>query len=105
MPPTPDRARSTALLVVAWPIAEGDIAGLCERLQAIITARAASVVICDVQALPASCRTIEALARLQLTARRADATIHLQRVSPALRELIDFAGLADVLPTTTAAIS
>lgn len=100
-PPPSDPARCTGLLVVAWPIAEG-IGGLCERLQHVITTSGADVVVCDGQALPANCRAIEALARLQLTARRAHSAIHLQRPSPALQELLELAGLADVIPTTTA---
>ena len=104
MPQTPpsDPARGTGPLVVAWPIAEGGIGELCERLQHVITTSGADVVVCDGQALPANCRAIEALARLQLTARRANRTIHLQRPSPALQELLDLAGLAEVIPTTTA---
>lgn len=101
-PPPPDAARSTGLLVVAWPIPEGDIAGLCERLQRVITTSDGGLVVCDVRALPANCRAIEVLARLQLSARRANRTIHLQRASPALQELLELAGLADVIPTTTA---
>ena len=101
-PPPPDPARSTGLLVVAWPIGDGDIAGLCARLRRVITTSDADVVFCDVQDLPPSCRAIEALARLALTARRANRTIRLQRASPALQELLDLAGLADVIPTTPA---
>lgn len=101
-PPRPDPAPSTRLLVVARPIADGDIAGLCERLQRVIATSDVDVVVCDVRALPATCRAIEAVARLQLTARRANRTIRLQRASPALQELLDLAGLADVIPTTTA---
>ena len=97
--PPPDPARGSGLLVVAWPIADGDIAGLCERLRRVITASGAEVVACDVGDLPANCRALEALARLQLTARRANRTIRLQRASPALQELLDLAGLADVIPT------
>jgi hypothetical protein len=40
---------------------------------------------------------LEALARLQLAARRLGATIHLRNASPALADLIELAGLADVL--------
>ena len=39
------------------------------------------------------------LARLQLTARRHNRVIRLQRASTELEQLLDFAGLADVVPT------
>ena len=41
--------------------------------------------------------TIDALARLQLAARRLGLDVRLRDVSPELCELIDFVGLADVL--------
>lgn len=88
---------------MAWPIADGAIAVLCERLQRVMTASGAEVVVCDVADLPPSCRALEVLARLALTAHRANRTIRLQRASPALQELLDFTGLAGVIPATTAA--
>lgn len=96
--PPPDRERSTGLLVVGGPVAgSDDVRRLCEQLQAVIAAAAAGVVVCDVSALPASVRTIEALARLQLTARRLQRRIRLQRPSRELEQLLEFAGLADVV--------
>jgi ABC-type transporter Mla MlaB component len=42
--------------------------------------------------------TIDALARLQLAARRHDCRVRLRNASDELRELIAFMGLCDVLP-------
>jgi hypothetical protein len=57
-----------------------------------------TVVGCDVSRITVADRhALEALARLQLAARRLGATIHLRNASPALADLIEFAGLADVL--------
>ena len=42
---------------------------------------------------------LETLARLQLTARRFGTSIVLQHASPALVDLLTFAGLSEVLPT------
>jgi hypothetical protein len=86
------------LLVITGPIAGDDVAALCERLKAVISASDADVVICDVGALPANARALEALARLQLTARRLQRRIRLQRASAELAQLLHFAGLADVVP-------
>ena len=80
-----------------------DVRALCEQLTALITTNPVSTVVCDVHALPADGRAIEALARLQLTARRAQRRIRLQRAAPELVELLDFAGLAEVVRTPASA--
>ena len=86
----------TGLLVIAGPIAGAeDVRRLCDQLQGVIRTSDARIVVCDVSALPATARTIEALARLQLTARRLQRRIHLQRASREL--LLDFVGLAGVV--------
>src|SRR4051812_34674793 len=97
VPPASPPEPSTGLLVVAAPIRDGDVAVLCERLRTVLATSDAEVVVCDVGALPANVRTIEALARLQLTARRLGRRIRLQRASPELEQLLAFAGLADVV--------
>ena len=56
------------------------------------------VIACDARAIAVpSPPELDALVRLQLTARRLGATIELHNVSPALADLIAVAGLADVL--------
>jgi hypothetical protein len=86
-----------AVLVIAAPIADGDVAGLCERLRAVAQASAGEVVVCDVRALSADARTVDALARLQLAARRLGCRIHLHRASRELDALLSFLGLAEVV--------
>jgi hypothetical protein len=90
---------TTGLFVIAGPIGDGDAPRLCERLRLIINSSDGELIVCDVGALPANARTIEALARLQLTARRHGRRIRLQRASRELEQLIEFVGLADVLET------
>jgi hypothetical protein len=94
-PSAPRPEPTTGLLAIPAPI--GDVPGLCERLRAVIGACDAEVVVCDVGALPADARTMEALARLQLTARRLGRRIRVQRASRELEQLLAFAGLTDVL--------
>jgi ABC-type transporter Mla MlaB component len=53
---------------------------------------------CDVRGVEADAVTVNALAGLQLAARRHGCRIHLRHASTALVELIDFMGLSDVLP-------
>ena len=61
-----------------------------------MSARAPTIV-CDVSSLAADAATVDALARLQLTARRCGHELALARVSEELDKLLAFAGLAAVL--------
>ena len=88
---------ATALLVIRAPIGDGDAARLCERLSALAHGSDAEVIVCDVSALTADARSIDALARLQLTARRLGRRIRLHRASRELDELLAFLGLDDVV--------
>jgi STAS domain len=56
-----------------------------------------ATIVCDVRDAAASLRTLAALARLQLAARRVGGEIRLRRASPELRELLDVTGLGEVL--------
>lgn len=80
------------------PIARADLPGLCERVGALLSASGAGVAVCDVGAIgEVDAVTVDALARLALAARRQGAALQLVNVPAALRELIDFAGLSEVL--------
>jgi ABC-type transporter Mla MlaB component len=57
-----------------------------------------AIVLCDASGLHADAATVDALARMQLTARRQGAQIRLVGASEDLRNLIAFMGLEDVLP-------
>jgi anti-anti-sigma regulatory factor len=55
-------------------------------------------VVCDVGGiLDADALTVDALARLQLTAQRSGRRVRLRNASPALRDLLALVGLCDVL--------
>jgi hypothetical protein len=56
----------------------------------------------DVSALPPDVLTIDALARLELAARRGGLRFRLRDASDQLRDLIAFVGLSDVLGTCAA---
>ena len=59
-------------------------------------------VLLDCSALPgADAEQLDGLARLQLSLRRHHCELRLANPSPALRELIDFAGLSELLPVET----
>jgi ABC-type transporter Mla MlaB component len=56
------------------------------------------IVFCDVQGVRADAAVVDALARLQLAARRQHCQVRLRGASRELRELVAFMGLGDVLP-------
>jgi hypothetical protein len=62
-----------------------------------MTAPRSSTIVCEVGALAPDAVAVDALARLQLTARRLGLEIRLRHASSELLELIDFVGLRDVL--------
>jgi STAS domain len=70
-----------------------DIPRLCEALRTLVADSGATIVTCDVRALRPDAVTVEALARLQLTAVRLGSRLRLLNTSLELRELIDFMGL------------
>ena len=57
-----------------------------------------TIVFCDVEGVKADAVMVDALARLQLAARRGRRQLRLRGASPELRALVVFMGLADVLP-------
>lgn len=83
------------------PITREDLPGLCDRVCALLGAHDGTEADCDVAGVPADAVTIEALARLQLAARRRSCTIRLHDASSELLELVSFLGLANVLPPRT----
>jgi ABC-type transporter Mla MlaB component len=80
------------------PIVREDIPGLCDRVCALFAEHAPRVAFCDVATVAPDAVTLEALARLQLVARRRGCQVRLRDASPALLELVAFTGLTDVLP-------
>jgi hypothetical protein len=92
-----DRAgRSTN--VVVDPAALADVSGTCERLRRVLGSSRSELVVCHVGLLThPDAGTVEALARLCLTARRLGRGFVLRGASPHLRELITLMGLADPL--------
>ena len=82
---------------ITGPIARSDMPGLCARVCRLLDESRAEVAVCDVSGVQPDAVTIDALARLQLAARRHGCTVRLSNASGELLELVDFMGLADVL--------
>jgi ABC-type transporter Mla MlaB component len=95
----PPFGSSTPVFVIDGPIERADVTGLCERVSLLLTYSEAKLVICDVASLThPDATTIDALARLQLTARRLDSQIRLRHACGALQGLLFLVGLSEVLP-------
>jgi ABC-type transporter Mla MlaB component len=91
-------APQTLAFAVAGPIARADLPGLCARVCWLLERSGAEVALCDVSGVDPDGATVDALARLQLAARRHGCRVRLRHASPELLELLDFMGLRDVLP-------
>jgi anti-anti-sigma regulatory factor len=65
------------------------------------TAPRPSTIVCDVGALAPDAAAVDALARLQLSARRLGHEILLRDASTELQELLELVGLRDVLRIET----
>jgi ABC-type transporter Mla MlaB component len=91
-------ASYTTAFAVRGPIARADLPGLCERICALLERTSGGDVSCDVSGVEPDAVTVDALARLQLAARRRGCRVLLRNASPELLELVAFMGLRDVLP-------
>ena len=87
------------VLVFGDAIARAEIQSLCENLRALLERSDAKVVVCDVGTLvDPDLGAVNALARLQLTARRLGRRILLLHACSELRELLTLMGLRDIVP-------
>ena len=91
-------APRTLAFAIGGPIARADLPGLCERVCALLADSYVDVVFCDVGGVDPDAVTVDALARLQLAARRHGCQVRLRHASYELLDLLAFMGLHDVLP-------
>jgi ABC-type transporter Mla MlaB component len=82
---------------IRGPIARADLPGLCDRVCGLLSASSADVAVCSVSGVQADAVTVDALARLQLGARRHACRVRLLGASDELRALVAFMGLDEVL--------
>ena len=91
-------APQTIAFAIYGPIARSDLPGLCDRVCALLREGRPTVAYCDVQGVEPDAVCVDALARLQLAARRQGCEVRLRNASDELLRLVSFMGLADVLP-------
>ena len=89
----------TIVLALGDAIAPADVPALCARVRSVLEASGAAVLVCDLGAVvDADMGTVDALARVQLAARRLGRVVTLRAASEDLLALLAFAGLNEALP-------
>jgi ABC-type transporter Mla MlaB component len=88
---------STITFAIWGPIERDDLPGLCRRVCTLLERTGSPVAWCDVSGVAADAVTVDALARLQLAARRNRCQIRLRGASDELRDLVAFMGLQELL--------
>jgi ABC-type transporter Mla MlaB component len=88
----------TVAFAISGPIRREDLPGLCARVCALLSRCGAEVAFCDVGGVEPDAVTVDALAQLQLGARRRGCTVRLRNASDDLRALVELMGLTAVLP-------
>ena len=89
------------LFVLCDPIARDDIGVLCDSLAPLLEGCRAGPLTCDVGGVRRpDAVTIDALARLGLTAQRRGRLMHLRGACEELTDLLVFVGLGDLFPSS-----
>jgi ABC-type transporter Mla MlaB component len=95
----PDHPPNVVHLVVGGTINSTDLPALCDRVRAELADGEPGLVVLDVGALAnPDLGTVDVLARAGLAARRGGCELRLADACTELRDLLDLAGLADVVP-------
>lgn len=97
-PPNPMRGLRHVDVVLRAPVSSKDVPGLTVRVLTSLKQSPCLSIVCDVGTFvhPAA-EALDALARLQLGARRVGAQVWLRNVSPELQQLLCLSGLDQVL--------
>jgi len=95
----PPYGANTVVMVMEGPIVSAEVTALCECVRVLVADSGVELVVCDVGALTnPDLATVDALARLQLTARRLGGQVQVRRPCEALQSLLALAGLSEVVP-------
>jgi ABC-type transporter Mla MlaB component len=86
------------MFAIRGPITRDDLPGLCDRVCELLRDRS-GLVDRDVRGVEPDAVTVDALARLQLGARRSGCRVRLRNASCDLRELVELTGLSEILPS------
>jgi ABC-type transporter Mla MlaB component len=84
-------------VTIRGPLRRSDLPGLYARVCAAFTASPGRPLVCDVSDVAIDAVAVEALARLQLGARRHGVRVRVRNVPAELGDLVAFCGLVDVI--------
>lgn len=87
----------SVVFAISGRVTRADLPALCDRACRLVRESGAECVQCDVTDAECDAVTVDALARLQLAARRNGCRMRLRGACPDLLALLDFMGLGDVL--------
>ena len=87
-------------LAIRGPIGRSDLPGLSARVCTLFGRNPGRVVLTDVSDVEPDAVCVDALARLQLVAKRNGCRVVLVNASPALLELVEFMALDAILATS-----
>ena len=97
LPMIPNEPSDPALMIGSC-ISLDDVPGLCIRLHELLSQNGTTSVVCDVRDIIApDAESVDALARLQLAARRRGGQLRLRNASSQLIELLVLGGLEGAL--------
>jgi ABC-type transporter Mla MlaB component len=100
--PRPPPEPGSIVLAVEGRIARAGIPGFCQRVRVELEACGEELVICDVAGVEdPDAATVDALARLQLTARRLGLRVQLRDPCDELRDLLNLMGLSEAVPVVS----
>jgi ABC-type transporter Mla MlaB component len=95
----PPREPGTTVLVLRGPVDPSDVPDLCDRVRVMLMARRDDVLDCDVSGIAdPDASTVDALARVQLTAGRLGRRVRFRGACGELEDLLRLTGLSEVLP-------
>ena len=101
----PGAAERSATLAIRAPLEREDLPGLSARTCALLQLAVPRSLSVEVAQIEPDAVAVDALARLALAARRHGCTVRLRGASPQLELLIEFAGLAEALPSEDAELA
>lgn len=86
-------------LAITGPVSAADVMQLCVEARAAVVRDGSRTVDCDVRALEhPDATTVDAIARIQLTLKRLGAGLRVRGAGPELLDLLDLAGLSQLVP-------
>jgi hypothetical protein len=86
------------VLTVDAPVSDAEVPDLCAAVERLLAQHEIRLVTCDIGAIvDPDLATLDAVARMALAARRVGASIEFRNACPGLLDLLELAGLTDVV--------